>query len=88
MWIKAGNTLGRGVGVLPYIGHIGICCCNEYSFQAVYVWNSQWYKSRKFFFGSTKTWNTETETEMEYRIRERRFQAIDLKNNILAMTIK
>ena len=31
---------------------------------------------------------TETETETEYGIRERRFQAIDLKKNILAMTIK
>ena len=36
--------------------------------------------------GSTKTWNPETETESrkqkrntEYGIRERRFQAIDLK---------
>ena len=28
---------------------------------------------------STKTWNPETETETEYGIRERRFQAIDLK---------
>ena len=39
--------------------------------------------------------NPETETEsrkqkrnMEYGIRERRFQAIDLKKKILAMTIK
>ena len=31
---------------------------------------------------------TETETETEYGIRERRFQAIDLKKNILVMTIK
>ena len=47
--------------------------------------------------GSTKTWNpesgngngiTETETETEYGISERRFQAIDLKKKILAMTIK
>ena len=46
--------------------------------------------------GSTKTWNPEsgngngitgTETETEYGIRERRFQAIDLKK-IIAMTIK
>ena len=29
-----------------------------------------------------------TETETEYGICERRFQAIDLKKNILAMTIK
>ena len=29
-----------------------------------------------------------TETETEHEIRERRFQAIDLKTNILAMTIK
>ena len=39
--------------------------------------------------GSTKTWNPEsgngngiTETETEYGIRERRFQAIDLKKNV------
>ena len=43
--------------------------------------------------GSTKTWNPEsgngiTETETEYGICERRFQAIDLKKNISAMTIK
>ena len=31
---------------------------------------------------------TERETETEYGIRERRFQAIDLKKNILVMTIK
>ena len=44
--------------------------------------------------GSTKTWNPEsgngngiTETETEYGICERRFQAIDLKK-ILVMTIK
>ena len=30
-------SAGGGVGVLPYMGHIGICCCNEYSFQAVYM---------------------------------------------------
>ena len=50
--------------------------------------------------GSTGTWNpkpeTETvswnhgimETETEYGIRERRFQVIDLKEKILAMTMK
>ena len=47
--------------------------------------------------GSTKIWNpesgngngiTETETETEYGICERRFQAIDLKKRILAMTMK
>ena len=41
--------------------------------------------------GSTKTWNPETEswtrnpeteTETEYGIRERRFQAIDLKKKV------
>ena len=31
---------------------------------------------------------TETETETEYGIRERSFQAIDLKKKMLAMTIK
>ena len=47
------------------------------------------------FNGSTKTWNLEsgngngiTETETEYAICERRFQAIDLKKIILAMTMK
>ena len=49
------------------------------------------------FRGSTKIWNpesgngngiTETETETEYGICERRFQAIDLKKRILAMTMK
>ena len=36
------------------------------------------------YLKSTKTWNpeTETETEMEYGIGERRFQAINLKKNI------
>ena len=47
--------------------------------------------------GSTKTRNpesgngngiAETETETEYGICERRFQAIDLKKRILAMTMK
>ena len=23
-------------GVLPYMGHTGMCCCEEYGFQAVY----------------------------------------------------
>ena len=45
--------------------------------------------------GSTKTWNPEsgirnpereTETETEYGIRERRFQAVDLKKKMLAVT--
>ena len=51
------------------------------------------------YSSSTKTWNlesgnrngiTEMETEMEteYRICERKFQVIELKRKILAMTIK
>ena len=27
--------IGRG-GVLPYMGYIGMCCCEGYGFQAVY----------------------------------------------------
>ena len=23
-------------GILPYMGHIGMCCCEGYGFQAVY----------------------------------------------------
>ena len=38
--------------------------------------------------GSTGTWNPKPETETEYGIRERRFQVIDLKEKILAMTMK
>ena len=26
----------RGGGVLPYMGYIGMCCCEGYGFQAVY----------------------------------------------------
>ena len=26
----------RGRGVLPYMGYIGMCCCEGYGFQAVY----------------------------------------------------
>ena len=32
-------------GVLPYIGHIGMCSCEGYSFQAVY--SSIGYKSER-----------------------------------------
>ena len=28
--------LGRPGGVLPYMGYIGMCCCEGYGFQAVY----------------------------------------------------
>ena len=34
--------------------------------------------------GSTKTWNPETETETDYGICERRFQAIDLKKKYIS----
>ena len=27
---------GRGWGVLPYMGYIGMCCCEGYGFQAVH----------------------------------------------------
>ena len=32
------DELGRGGGggVLPYMGYIGMCCCEGYNFQAVY----------------------------------------------------
>ena len=26
---------GGGGGLLPYMGYIGMCCCEEYDFQAV-----------------------------------------------------
>ena len=29
-------TPGGGGGVLPYMGHIGMCRCEGYGFQAVY----------------------------------------------------
>ena len=29
-------TGGGGGGVLPYMGYIGMCCCEGYGFQAVY----------------------------------------------------
>ena len=41
MWVKGGNTPGGGGGgvgwVLPYMGYIGICCCEGYGFQACSV---------------------------------------------------
>ena len=30
------DSRGRGGGVLPYMGHIGMCHCEGYGFQAVY----------------------------------------------------
>ena len=38
----SGNSLSQlpgvegGGGVLPYMGYIGMCCCEGYGFQAVY----------------------------------------------------
>ena len=70
------------------------------SFQAPSKWKKMKKKVKQvkapscagFGWGSTKTWNPESGngngiTETEYGIRERRFQAIDLKK-MLAMTIK
>ena len=36
-----------GVGVLPYMGHIGVCRCEEYGFQAVYSSKGYIYKSER-----------------------------------------
>ena len=33
---KCLGTPGRGGGVLPYMGYIGMCRCEGYGFQAVY----------------------------------------------------
>ena len=30
------SYLDPGGGVLPYMGYIGMCCCEWYGFQAVY----------------------------------------------------
>ena len=88
--IKAGNTLGAGGGGTFIYGPYRYLLLSRVQFSSSLhvVWNSQWYKPCKFFFRSTKTWNPETEMETEYRIRERKFQALDLKNNILAMITK
>ena len=32
----------RGGVVLPYMGYIGMCCCEGYGFQAVYSSQSVW----------------------------------------------
>ena len=53
----------------------------------------QFLRKMRILIGSTKTRHPESGnvngiTETEYGIRERRFQAIDLKKNISAITIK
>ena len=36
-----------GGGVLPYMGHIGMCCCEGYGFQAIYSDKHRVYKSER-----------------------------------------
>ena len=50
---------GEG-GVLPYMGHIGMCCCEGYGFQAVYssigyINQSIWVEKRLSFFTKLMT---------------------------------
>ena len=50
-----------GGGVLPYMGHIGMCCCEGYGFQAVYssigyINQSIWVKNRLSFFMKLTSW--------------------------------
>ena len=48
-------------GVLPYMGHIGMCRCEGYGFQAVYsiigyINRSVWVQNRLSFFTKLTTW--------------------------------
>ena len=36
LFVAAVNLHNRGGGVLPYMGHIGMCCCEGYGFQSAY----------------------------------------------------
>ena len=45
--------------VLPYMGYIGMCCCEGYGFQAVYskyINQSIWVKKRVSFFTKLTSW--------------------------------
>ena len=51
----------RGGGVLPYMGYIGMCCCEGYGFLAVYsrigyINQSVWVLNRVSFFRKLITW--------------------------------
>ena len=48
-------------GVLPYMGHIGMCCCEGYGFKAVYssiryINQSVWVWNRLSFFTKLTSW--------------------------------
>ena len=50
-------------GVLPYMGHIGMCRCEGYGFQAVYssmryIKQSVWVLNRLSFFTKLTSWLT------------------------------
>ena len=52
-----------GGGVLPYMGHIGMCRCEGYGFQAVYssigyINQSVWVWNRLSFFTKLTSWLT------------------------------
>ena len=55
------SSLGGGGGVLPYMGHRGICRCEGYGFQAVYssigyINKSFWVEHRLSFFTKLTRW--------------------------------
>ena len=60
VWTGAGPG-GVGGGALPYMGHIGMCCCEGYGFQAVYsgigyITQSVLVENRISFFRKLISW--------------------------------
>ena len=39
---KGGGEGGGGLGILTYMGNIGMCCCEGYGFQAGYINQRVW----------------------------------------------
>ena len=63
MWLKKTVIVVSppGGGVLAYMGHIGMCRCEGYGFQAVkssigYINQSVWVKNRLSFFTKLTNW--------------------------------
>ena len=55
------NQTPGGRGVLPYMGHIGMCCCEGYGFHAVYssigyINQSVWVQNRLSFYKKLTRW--------------------------------